>query len=184
MFPLSFYLYTLDTEEERDKLALIYEKYLAAMTATARKYVVQYQSEEDVVHNAIMKVIDYLDKINIDDPIAARSFICAIVHSCAIDWLRKEKKQNTENLDDIEFSIESTDPPPLEKVMSEAGYDYIVKCIRSMSDKYREVCELKFINGMKEREIAKLLGLTEKNVSVRIFRGRQMLSTRLEGYYK
>ena len=64
MFPLSLYLYTLETEEDRGKLTIIYEEYLSSMSRVARIYVGKYQAEEDVVHNAIMKLIDNLDKID------------------------------------------------------------------------------------------------------------------------
>lgn len=50
-----------------------------------------------------------------------------------------------------------------------------MRCIRSLPDTYRLVCELKYIHGCKEREIADILNLTVKNVSVRIVRGRKKL---------
>ena len=59
--------------------------------------------------------------------------------------------------------------------MTEDGYQKLIECIHALGDTYREVCDLKFVSGYREREIAEILGISEKNVSVRIFRGRRKL---------
>ena len=61
MLPISFILSTLDSDEDRDKLQTIYEKYLGVMTAVARKYV-SSSDVEDVVSISVIKMIDYLGK--------------------------------------------------------------------------------------------------------------------------
>lgn len=64
MLSPSLYLQGTEDEESKDKLSWIYENYLAAMLYTAKKYVGRHQVEEDVVHNAILKIIDNLDHID------------------------------------------------------------------------------------------------------------------------
>lgn len=175
MFPLSFYLYTIETEEDRRKLEVIYEEYLASMSRVARAYVGKYQAEEDVVHNAIMKLIDNLHKIDLNDKEATWSYVRKTTYSSAIDWLKHEKKFIAEDIDELDSVVESDDPLPLERVMSKDGYRYLVQCIRSLKDTYRDACELKFLCGKKEREIAQILCISEKNAGIRIVRGRQAL---------
>lgn len=184
LFPVSFYLCAVSDEACRDKLTLIYDKYLDDMSRLAAGYVGKYQAQGDVVHNAVLKIIDNLDKIELSDEKRTRGYIWAITRSCAIDWLRREKRFETENIDDYQDTIECDEPPPVEVLMSREGYDYLVGCIRSMKDSYRNVCELKFMCGLKEREIAEQLGLSEKNVSVIIVRGRRKLTEMLERYRK
>jgi len=175
LFPISFYLCAIENEAERDKLAIIYDEYLSSMSRTAHKYVGKYQADGDVVHNAILKIIDNLHRINLNDKAATYSYVCRVTYSCAIDWLRHERKFLAEDIDKMEYMIESDVPPPVEQVMSKDGYQHLVQCIRSLKDTYRTACELKFLCGMKEREIAETLGITEKNAGVRIVRGRQAL---------
>ena len=52
-----------------------------------------------------------------------------------------------------------------------------------MSDTYREVFELKYVLRMKEWEIAQALGLPEKMVNARIFRGKQVLRKMIQENY-
>ena len=175
MLPIALYLSVIDSDENRDKLTVIYDKYLGTMSKIARQYVAKYQAEGDVVHNAILKIIDNLDKIDLDYDVGTYCYVCKITKSCAIDWLRKENKYLCDDICECDYMVKSDEPLPLDKIISEEGYNYLIQCIRSMSETYRDVCELKFVCGLKEREIAKVLNISEKNVSVRIVRGRKLL---------
>ena len=61
MHALALYLCNIASEEDQDKLTILYNTYLDIMMYTARKYVGPYQAEEDVVHNAILKIIANLE---------------------------------------------------------------------------------------------------------------------------
>ncbi len=176
MLPLSFYLCSVSVDYDQDKLTLIYEQFLDAMLFTAKKYVGSYQAEEDVVHDAVLKIIDNLNKVDLSNTAQSKNYVCIIAKSCAIDWLRNHKYDNTlENIDAVDVETASDGPSPLEQVLSKDGYEKLVNGIRSLNDTYRTVCELKFIHDLKERDIAELLGISPKNVSVRIARGRKIL---------
>ena len=67
MIDLSIYLMAVESDKKKDKLEIIYTEYLTVMTHTAIDYVGKYHAEEDVVHNAIIKIISYLDRINLSN---------------------------------------------------------------------------------------------------------------------
>ena len=175
MHALALYLCNIASEEDQDKLTILYNTYLDIMMYTARKYVGQYQVEEDVVHNAILKIIANLEKVDLSQAVQTKSFVCIVTRNCAIDWLRKRHREESTSLEDIPPVLESDERPPIDYVMTEDGYQKLIGCIHRLGDTYREVCDLKFVSGYKEREIAEILGISEKNVSVRIFRGRRKL---------
>ena len=185
MLSLSMYLITLSDDYDQDKLTILYNQFVKYMLSTAKKYVGIYQAEEDVVHNAILKIIDNLDHIDLQNTTKTRNYVCIITKSCAIDWLRNHKHDNEmEDIDSLTYDLEPEAPSPLELILSKDGYERVVNSIRSMDDKYRMVCELKFIHNMKENEIAELLGITQKTVSVRVYRSRKMLQKMLKEEYK
>ena len=170
----------LDTEAKRNKLEVIYTTYLDTMSKAAHKYVGMYQMDEDIVHEAIMKLIDNLDKIDLDNELSTGCYVRIVTECCAKDWLRREKHYQTDNLDDYDYMVDTGEPLPLDLVVSDEAYAYLVNCIRSLKDTYRSACELKYVVELKEREIADVLGISEKNVSVRIYRGRMILKKMLE----
>jgi RNA polymerase sigma-70 factor (ECF subfamily) len=55
----------------------------------------------------------------------------------------------------------------------------VVKCLRKLAGKYREVMVLRYLEEQSVAEIAKLLELSTGTVEVRLHRGRQMLRERL-----
>ena len=103
----------------------------------------------------------------------ARSFCTTVAKHKAIDFLRKKDQHNIsldENFDNKNYSDDV-----LDIVINEESYGIILKAIDNLSDTYQSVCKLKYINGLKEREIAEVLDLPEKTVNLRIFRGKQIL---------
>jgi len=180
MYALALYLCDIASEEEQDKLTVLYNNYLSVMLNVAQKYVGKYQAEEDVVHNAILKIIANLDKIDLSQKMHTRNFVCLVTKHCAIDWLRKRQRDACASLDDLPPLLESDERPPVEYVMNEDGYAKLVGCIHRLNDIYREVCDLKFILGYRDKEIAEILGLSENTVGVRIHRARKLLTAMLK----
>lgn len=90
MIPISFLLCSLETEEERDKLSEIYERYLPLMTYFAEAIVGKYNAEEDVVHDMVIQLIRNLDKIDPDNDVKTREYIRKVTISRSVDWLRRE----------------------------------------------------------------------------------------------
>ena len=97
----------------------------------------------------------------------------------ARDWWRKETRLDVSDITEEEYQLTDEEMTPLDTILSRDGYEKILGYIGELSDVYKDVCNLKFVCGMKEREIAEVLGITPKNVSVRIVRGRQKLIARI-----
>lgn len=186
MLTLSLYLSMLETDEDRDKLEEIYNTYKDFMMKTASELVGQYQAEEDVVHNAIIKIINYLDAIDLSNKVPTKAFIRVVIKCCAIDWLKNKSSQTWDlvSFDDTEIELENDDPLPIEAIIDQENYQTIVDCIHSLGDKYRDVCDLKYVCQLTERQTADILGISVKNVSARTFRAKQILKKKLteQGY--
>lgn len=78
---------------------------------------------------------------------------------------------------------------PLDESLTEIGTEdddsaSIVDVIRSMSETYRAVLEMRLVEERTTREIAAALGISERAVDTRISRGRALLAEKLrkEGY--
>ena len=80
-----------------------------------------------------------------------------------------------------EVLAETTDSvtTPIEYLLQEEGYHFLLSCIEELSDTYRAVCQLKYVVGCREAEIAELLGIPPKTVNVRLFRARQILKEKI-----
>ena len=172
---LPFYLSLVETDYDKDKLECIYRKYYSLMLAVAIDKLKSKEAAEDVVHDAVLRIIKHLDKIDMQNDYKTKSFVCTIVTHLAIDVIRHKSHFQAENIDEVEYMLDSKEPLPIDCIISEDGYQTLVGYILSLDDTYKTVCQLKYINGLKESQIADLLDLPPKTVNVRIFRARQKL---------
>lgn len=183
---LTCYLSLLENERDRDKLEYLYTAYYPLMIAVAMRQLHELAAAQDVVHQSILKIIRNLDHINEKDPLATEGYLCATVRHLAIDVQRKEARIENADMDELPTAQEEAKASPMEAVLSSDGYEYLLTCIDSLNDTYRTVCQLKYVGGLTEAEIASLLDLPVKTVDSRIFRARQILQKKIreDGYYE
>lgn len=170
---ISIYLSLVDTQSDKDKVEFIYLKYYSVMSYVTSKYVADKDLIADIVHDSMVKIIYNIDKIDIDDEVRTRAFCTTIAKHKAIDFLRKKEIYNIPF--DDNFNNIKTSEDVLDIVVNDESCGVILKAIDSLSDIYQSVCKLKYVNGLKEREIAEVLDLPLKTVSLRIFRGKKIL---------
>jgi RNA polymerase sigma-70 factor (ECF subfamily) len=172
---LFFYLSLVGTSQDKQKVQRIYEQYYGLMMHIANRYYPQRSDAEDVVHDAIVKIIKHLACIDTNDQKRTRAFCVTVVKHTALDRL-KAKENNLISIED--FQEEPTHAKDF--AIDKDTYADLVREIRALSDPYRIVLTLKYVNDMTDKEIAALLDLSEKTVSVRLSRGRQKLRKALE----
>ena len=173
MITLTPLLAAIENEEDRTLIAVLYETYAVDMKRYARSIVGEHFAE-DVLHNAFQKLILNVDDLKEMSHDKRRLYAFTAIRWCALDVKRKEEKYTVIEDEYIEVISETT-PSVIDKLLDREGYEYLKTCIRTWRDPLREACEMKYLMHMKEREIAQLLGLTEKNVNARIFRGKHVL---------
>ena len=169
----------VESNEEKDKIVFIYENFYAFMVYTARKELNGYEHlTEDAVHSAMIKIIENISVIDFTDLKKVKSLCGVISRNKAKDLCKQRDNQNS-SLEDETFDIAENSSDPEEIVIRRDTYEIIVQAIQSLSDTYRDVCLLKYISGLKEREIAEVLDLSPKVVSERIFRAKHILRKEL-----
>ncbi|NLB42435.1 MAG: sigma-70 family RNA polymerase sigma factor [Clostridiales bacterium] len=108
---LFVYLSMMDTDEERKRMADIYEQHKFACFRVALKISNNYAMAEDAVHNAFVSVIKHKEKylqLSFKD---FRSSIIIIVKNKCLDLLKAEKNFTDFSIDEIEYQLESDDSP-------------------------------------------------------------------------
>ena len=169
------YLSLLDSEEEISKFELIYNTYKKQMYYTANNILKDSHLAEDAVHNAFLRIINNLEKIEDINSHKTKGLIVIIVKNVSIDIYRKNKKERDNNifiddLDDIN------------------GYDEINKndigdleiAISKLPENYKQVFLLKFSHELTDNEISEILDIKPDNVRKRISRGREKLKNILK----
>lgn len=162
--------------DKKEKIIALYDRYYPLMCYTAKENLpTEYHTDiDDIVQEALLDIMEYIDNIDIDDDVRAKSLCLLIVKRRAIDHIRKRDNRNLK-LEDMYIKEAREDQDPEILLDKRATLDIIVKAIGSLDETYREVCRLKYLHQKTEKQIAKLLGLTPKAVNMRIMRGKVIL---------
>lgn len=165
-----------------DKLEYIHSRYKNLMLFKAREILHDHMLAEDAVSEAFIRIYKNLDKI--DDPSSNKSlaFIITIVKNTALTILKKENRYVLEDPPEPEAD---GDIAGLEdRVLSELSAETIYRTVDGLGEDLKSVFMLRYAYDLPHRDIAKLLGISENNVTVRLHRARKKLSELLtrEGY--
>lgn len=102
------------------------------------------------------------------------SWIFTIARNTLTDHYRKKKQRFHFSLDYIMDRV-SSKPSPDELVLTEENNAYLFQALGHLNERERSVVSFKYGAGLKNTEIAKLMGLSESNVSVILCRSLKKL---------
>ena len=148
------YMTMIDSPKDQSKFEQIYSEYKGLMYYVAYKILNNTHDAEDAVHNAFIKIAENINRV--DEAVCPRTqnYVVTIVENKAIDAYRfKKRKETVEYIDEITgIEVEN---------QTVQGLAY---CMAKLSPRYRQIILLKYYHGYNNREISKLLDLTEANV--------------------
>lgn len=125
----------------------------------------------DLVQETYTKAWDYCAKGGAIDQ--WKPFLFRTAYNLVVDTYRKKKTVSLDALiDDDGFAIPDHDDV---RNVNRAEFKRVRAAIDSLEDTYRDVVLLRFTEDLPPREIARVTGLTENVVSVRLHRGVKML---------
>ncbi len=130
---------------------------------------------KDLVADTFAKVWEYLGKGNTVENIRALCY--RTLRNLIIDHFRKHKTLSLDALTEEGFDPRGEDG----KVVAERNEEYreLHRAIADLPQSFREVVILRYVEGYTPKEIAENLGISQSLVSVRLFRGQQLLKQRL-----
>ena len=169
------FLMCIENVEDRTKLEEIYVKYHRTMYFIAHDILRDPHTAQDAVQTAILKVVNYLDRIKDIDCNKTKHLIVTIVKSTSIDLYRKRKKETNLHSD---FVNELTDykASNIEDLIIKTSevHELLSKLIKINPD-YADILTLKFYHDFNDKEIAQLLNISHENARVRLFRATAAL---------
>ena len=169
---LAALLTLMEDEEERRVFTDLYQRYYDKLAAVAARYFPNDPAAaEDAVHNAFVKVIRNFEKIKEIPGNQLPFWLVSIVKNESISLLRRRRPTVPfEDWADWEQEAE---------MGADLDYGRVLDLIRRMPETYRAVLELRFVEELEYREIARALHLNEGTVRSRVSRGRALLVEKL-----
>lgn len=130
------------------------------------KKVKDKDAANDIFQNTFFKIHKNLDQIQDQEKI--KGWVYQIARNEIFNYFNKETKF-------VELTKFKNKPDISENQQSFCCFD---KFISHLPKKYNEVIELVYLNGYKQKEVSKMLGISLANVKARVRRAKEILKTK------
>ena len=138
------------------------------------------EEAEDVVQDTLIKVWNARDRWLELDSIEAYSL--TIARNLSLDRIKKMENQNDSLEEQNTERLDENTSTPSERMIQKDKLDIVRNIIDELPEKQRSCLQLRDIEGKSYKEIADILGITEDQVKVNIFRARQTVKQRFQQF--
>lgn len=163
------------SHEERFLAA--YDEYGDALFRHAQLRVSDRERAIDLVHDTFTKVWSYVRSGHEIEQF--RPFLYKVLNNLIIDSYRKKRERSLDALFEKEGidegSFDELSESTVESLAATLDGKRAFALLDSLSDEYREVIILRFVDGLGPKEISELIEESENVISVRLHRGLAQL---------
>ncbi len=140
----------------------------------------------DITQDTFLKV--YRNLANLEDPRRFKGWLCSIVRTTCVDWLRKErlKPASLEKIAEDGLEPEGEFIGSVFKQTStelEELREKILHIVNGLPKIYQQIILLRHLRKMTYREMSDFLGLPIATIESRLYRARLMLKDKLMDLY-
>ncbi len=164
--------------EERELFGCIIERYEEKLRRYLKRLMPGIGDEaDDVLQEIFIKV--YVNARGFDQGLKFSSWVYRIAHNEAVSWLRKKKaRPDTVDLGEDEFMTFVQSSEMAHDVHEQRlAKDDVVRTLAQMSEKYRDVLVLRFLEGKSYDEIGDILEVPGGTVATLIHRAKRSFSS-------
>lgn len=150
-----------------------------ALYRLALRITLSHEEAQDIVQDTLIKVWDKRESWNEIESIEA--FSITICRNLALDRIKKHDNLN-DSLEERQTENPDTSSTPFEDTLQQDRIELVRNLVNALPEKQRSCMQLRDFEGKPYKEIAKILGISEEQVKVNIFRARQTVKERFQKY--
>ncbi len=169
---LMYYLSLIETEEERQLLAQLYEAHRKQMHFVANSVLRNYTLSEDAVHNAFTGVAKNMDALDGRCEEDMKNYLLKAAQNAALNLSKRERKQNDYY---VYKENEAADGDVLEELCIRLDKEALVGAVMKLKEPYNTVLYCQIVMGMDCKQIADMLHRKPDAVRQQLSRGRKIL---------
>ena len=170
----------------------MYETYAGRVLAVCRRYIRDADRARDLVHDTFLKAWESLDRFRPRRAGSLGAWLCQIAVHLTVDELRRGRHfleipdQVRDDEEGVRHGAREPGPeePPVDPDrLRQIPVEELIELIASLPEGYRTVFNLFCLDGDTHREIAQLLGITEKTSQTQYFKARRRLAAMITAKY-
>lgn len=157
-----------DTDKENEFLK-VYENLADSVFRHCYFRLSDREKAKDTMQETFKRFWECLKKEKIEN---TKAFVFRIANNLIVDSYRKKKEESLDILTEKGFDVGSDGH---EAILNSVMGRELTSMLDKLSDTYRDLIVMRYIDDLPIYEIAKIIGLSENVVSVRIHRGLALL---------
>jgi RNA polymerase sigma-70 factor (ECF subfamily) len=168
---------TIPLVEPTDRLALLFAEHHRRVLVAAYRITGSMADAEDVTQTVFLRIVNS-DSIDVKN---AGSYLYRSAINGALDLLRRRKAAATEPLDAAASLAKAGESPDTE-ISSNQLRELLRQAIGELAPRAAEMFTLRYLEGLQNREIAKLMKTSQAVVAVTLHQSRSRLKKRLSEF--
>ena len=167
---------------EKDRLAEdeLYRRYAARVNTICCRYTDNAEDAEDLMQDAIIKALDKIETYTYTGKDSLSVWISRIAINMAIDQIRRRHLRFIP----LDIWAHDTIPEPTETEMDAVPQEKLLEWISKLPELRRAVFNLYCIDGYTHKQIADMLGISEKGSAGVLAKARKRLKEEIKRYQK
>ena len=163
--------------DDQEFILCIYEQFKRIMFSTAKKYVADITVVEDLVQDAIVKLLSKISTLRRLSQGSLSAYIVITVRNISINYLKHQNIVD-HHCADSEFNYDDTEyqpytPSPEEILLINEKKNEFRKVFDLLPDKDQDVLRGKYILGLTDMELAELYGCKVNSIRMVLTRARR-----------
>lgn len=150
-----------------DVLPLKNKLFRLALRITANR-----SEAEDIVQETFIKVWNRREEW--ENIYSIEAFSLTVCRNMALDRIARKESAN-KPLDEADAATPDLAATPLQSLAQTDEEEWVMKLFNQLPEKLRSVMQLRDIEGKSYKEIAQVLGISEDQVKVNLFRARRRI---------
>jgi RNA polymerase sigma-70 factor (ECF subfamily) len=148
--------------------------------AYIRYRVADLQEAEDLTSEIIERALTHLDSYDARKG-ALSTWLFRIAHNQFVNYVKRRQRSSQHQVDLGEGleDLATDEPSPEQVAVRKEEAAQLLACVRTLSPRQQEILSMRFAGRLSNREIAKVLEMNERTVSVTILRALRTLRRKL-----
>ncbi len=153
------------------------DRYKVAVYSLCRHLLGNPEDAEEASQDTFLKVFRARDRF--DPERRFQPWVLKIAGNAARDLLRRRRPREVVNSEVLEAEAERLGGGDGDELRRRLDAEEIRRVLRDLSEETRLPLVLKYLHGMKNREVAATLGISLSSLKVRLGRAREILHARI-----
>ncbi|MCQ2165273.1 MAG: sigma-70 family RNA polymerase sigma factor [Bacteroidales bacterium] len=167
-------------EGDRRAQGELYTRYAARLLALCRRYCQDPDDAHDLMQDAVIRAVEKMDGFTFRGQGSLYAWMSRIAVNMAVSRLRRNKFLHISI--DRAADMDIPDPPPEE--VREIPKEVMLDMVAGLPPVRRAVFNMYCIDGYSHKDIADMLGITEKGSASNLAKARNQLKQQITVYLK